>query len=123
MLDDFTRLMKVNHENKTHTIRLNIWDAAGEGNVHDLAHLFVRDVQVGVLVYSINSLVSYQNLDVWLKHLEEHNEDFILFLVGNKSDLTSQRAVPFQHGHKRKRMIKQCKLFMETSAYTDIAAI
>ena len=62
--------------------------------MHNLAHLFVREVQVGVLVYSITSLPSFTDLDPWIKHIEDHNEDYVLFFVGNKSDLTGQRVVP-----------------------------
>ena len=36
-------------------LQLNIWDAAGDNNVKNLAHLFVNNVQCGILVYAINS--------------------------------------------------------------------
>lgn len=55
MVSDFCRIIEVELDGKKYRIRLNIWDAAGDGDVHNLAHLFVRDVQVGVLVYGINS--------------------------------------------------------------------
>lgn len=63
-----------------------------------MAHLFVRDVQVGVLVYAINSEQSFKNLDNWIKHIEDANDQFVLFLVGSKSDLSAQRSVSKQYG-------------------------
>lgn len=94
LVQDYVRVIEVDEGGKKHRVKLNIWDAAGDNKVHQLAHLFVRDVQVGVLVYGINSQQSFDHLDQWLEHLEEANEEFEIFLVGNKSDLHEQRAVP-----------------------------
>lgn len=94
LLSDFCRVIDVNVDGQKHRVKLNIWDAEGDQKLHQLAHLFVRDVQVGVLVYGINSRQSFENLDLWIEHLEEANEDFVIFLVGNKADLSEQRAVP-----------------------------
>ena len=94
MVSDFCKIIDVVVDGRKHRIKLNIWDAAGDNDVHNLAHLFVRDVQVGILVYGINSQVSFRNLDQWIDHLNEANEEFAMFLVGNKSDLAESRAVP-----------------------------
>ena len=83
----------------------------------------MRDVQVGVLVYGINSKQSFQNLDLWLEHLEEANEEVAIFLVGNKSDLIQQRAVPYATGKLQSKKISKCVHFMETSAYADVSSI
>jgi len=66
VMDDFYKIIEVNVDGKKHKVKLNIWDAAGDANVHNLAHLFVREIQIGVLVYSINSLRSYENLEEWI---------------------------------------------------------
>ena len=58
-ISDFCKVIEVTEGGKKHNIKLNIWDAAGDGNMHNLAHLFVREIQVGVLVFSINSRSSY----------------------------------------------------------------
>ena len=73
---------------------LNIWDAAGDGDVHNLAHMFVRDLQVCVLVYSIDSDISYNNLNEWLDHVLGLNDECVVFLVACKSDMVERRAVP-----------------------------
>ena len=123
MVSDFCKIIDVTVDGKRHRIKLNIWDAAGDGDVHNLAHLFVRDVQVGILVYGINSQNSFKNLDQWIDHLNEANEEFAMFLVGNKSDLAESRAVPKNYGHHKKQEIRQCVMFKETSAYNDIDSI
>ena len=125
MVSDFCRVIEVNVDGRKYRIKLNIWDAAGDGDVHNLAHLFVRDVQVGILVYGINSQKSFNNLDLWLNHLNESNESegFSLFLIGNKSDLSTQRAVPLAYGQRRAQEIPQCVMFKETSAFNDVESI
>ena len=80
-------------------------------------------MQVGVLVYGINSKQSFDNLELWIEHLEEANEDFVIFLVGNKADLADQRAVPFTHGNQKKRLLKNCVRFVETSASQNLESI
>ena len=44
MVSDFCKIIEVVVAGKKYRIKLNIWDAAGDGDVHNLAHLFVRDV-------------------------------------------------------------------------------
>ena len=66
---------------------MNIWDAAGDQNVHNLAHLFVKDVQCAILVYSVDSKISFDQLDEWHQHVVDVNPDAIIAIVGNKSDL------------------------------------
>ena len=125
MVSDFCRIIEVNVDGRRYRIKLNIWDAAGDGDVHNLAHLFLRDVQVAILVYGINSQKSFNDLDQWLTHLYESNEEgsFSLFLVGNKSDLSKQRAVPKIFGERKQQEIRECAMFKETSAYNDVGSI
>ena len=69
-VSDFTKVMEVAGEDgKMQRVKLNIWDAAGDQNVHNIAHLFMRDVQVGILCYSIESMSSFNALDEWLEHI------------------------------------------------------
>ena len=75
-------------ENGTRTnLRMRIWDAAGDNSVGNLAHLFVRDVQCGILVYAINSRKSFDQIEDWFEHLKDRRDEMALILVGNKSDL------------------------------------
>ena len=88
MVNDFVKSTSVEQEDGTNVhLTLNIWDAAGDNNVHNLAHLFVQNVQCGILVYGIDSRISFDQLTEWHKHLKDYNEDCLLVLVGNKSDL------------------------------------
>ena len=87
-MNDFVKATTVENDDGSVTnLKLNIWDAAGDAHVQNLAHLFVQNVQCGILVYAIDSRFSFDQLTEWHKHLKEANEDVLLALVGNKSDL------------------------------------
>lgn len=101
-------------------LQLNIWDAAGEANVHDLAHLFLRDVQCGVLVFSIDSKVTFDALDEWKEHLE--NQNVLLVLVGNKSDLDQDRQVSHAAAMESLNDLG-CAFYHETSSWNDLNSI
>lgn len=55
VIQDYTKLIQVDE----HKVQLNIWDAAGDASVHNLAHLFLTDARVGVLCYAIDNKKSF----------------------------------------------------------------
>mgnify|MGYP000514778478 CR=1 FL=1 len=55
VIQDYTKLVQVDD----HKVQLNIWDAAGDASVHNLAHLFLTDARVGVLCYAIDNKKSF----------------------------------------------------------------
>ena len=56
-------------------------------------------------------------------HESNEREGFSLFLVGNKSDLSDQRAVPQNYGQNKCKEIPECVMFKETSAFNDVESI
>lgn len=97
VVNDFVRTVNVDTDyDQSQLLKMNIWDAAGDQNVHNLAHLFVKDVQCGILTYSVDSRMSFDQLDEWNRHLQEANEDCLVVVVGNKSDLSDARSVSLQ---------------------------
>ena len=67
--------------------------------------------------------MSFENLSQWVKHIEEANEKYIIFLVGNKADLSDHRAVGQSHGKNKMKELKNCVRFIETSASNDLESI
>lgn len=48
-----------------------------------------------LLVYDIAKHITYENVERWLKELRDHaDQNIVVMLVGNKSDLKHLRAVP-----------------------------
>ena len=71
------------------TYKLNIWDTTGQEKYHSITNLFMKGSQIVILVYSIDSLSSFEGLDYWYKTFQEKVEgnNYVLAVVGNKSDL------------------------------------
>lgn len=91
--------------------------------MHNLAHLFLNQAKVGILVYSIDNKTSYDNLSEWAEHLETHGEDLFTVIVGSKSDLADNRAVPDSFAKNLKNSLPNCKIQVETSAYENVESI
>ena len=72
-----------------------IWDTAGQEKYRSLNKIFVRDAQIIILVYSIIDRASFNELNFWLQYAKENkgDDDYILGLVGNKSDLFLNETV------------------------------
>ena len=88
VMQDFTKVISVNDkQGHTHELTLNIWDAAGDQSVHNLAHLFLSGAQVGVLCYAIDDKRSFDQLSEWAEHLRDKQEEMFIVVVGTKSDL------------------------------------
>ncbi|KAL3887271.1 hypothetical protein ACJMK2_027214 [Sinanodonta woodiana] len=68
-----------------------------------------------LLVYDIAKRLTYENVDRWLKELRDHaDNDVVIMLVGNKSDLQHLREVPTDEA---KAFAEKNNLsFIETSA-------
>lgn len=70
-------------------------------------------------MYSIDNKNSFDHLDEWTEHLEPIKDELFTVLVGNKSDLEPNRAVPESHAVEKMQHIPNCKSQLETSAYED----
>ena len=79
-----------------------IWDTAGQEKYRSLNKIFVRDAQIIILVYSIIDRSSFKELDYWLQYAKENkgDDDYILGLVANKSDLYDEETVTEEEGIK-----------------------
>lgn len=50
------------------------------------------------MVFSVTDRNSFNNVQKWINDLVQHASDFVLFLVGNKSDLKTERVVSYEEG-------------------------
>ena len=70
VIKDFKKVISVKDDNnQRHQLELNIWDAAGDSSVHNLAHLFLNGAQVGILCYAVDNKNSFDQLNEWYEHL------------------------------------------------------
>ena len=100
-------------------IKLQIWDTCGQEAYRSLIKNFYRNVSLAIVVYSVEDLQSFNDIDIWLKQVKTYGTSSCkIFLIGNKID-TENRKVSTEMGIKCKNdFFFDC--FMETSAKDGI---
>ena len=104
-------------QRRSKKLRLQVWDTAGQERFRALSTSFYRMAMGFLVVYDITSESSFLSVNNWLTHIKTHaGSDVAVILVGNKSDLCRDRAVPETRGRK---LAEDMGLsFFETSAKT-----
>lgn len=68
---------------------------AGQERYRAITSAYYRGAVGALLVYDIAKHQTYENVTRWLKELRDHaDQNIVIALVGNKSDLKHLRAVP-----------------------------
>ncbi len=92
-----TYLIKVNDL----VLKMQIWDMCGDENYRSALFNLYRNAVVGVLVYSVCSRESFNNLEKWILNLKKCALPWSkLILLGNKCDDEQKREVTFEEGRK-----------------------
>ena len=83
-----------NIEYKNKKIRIQLWDTAGQEKYRSITKNLFLKVQGILAVYDITDESSFISLKTWIKTIkEECGSHMPIIIVGNKSDLDSQRIV------------------------------
>ncbi|EPS65006.1 hypothetical protein M569_09770 [Genlisea aurea] len=106
-----TRTMVIQHK----TVKAQIWDTAGQERYRAVTSAYYRGAVGAMLVYDITKRQTFDHIPRWLEELRGHaDKNIVIILIGNKSDLEDQRAVPTEDA---KEFAQQEGLFfLETSA-------
>merc|ERR1712146_703040 len=85
------------------TVRLQLWDTAGQERFRSLIPSYIRDCSVAVIVYDITNRASFLNSIRWVEDVRsERGSDVVICLVGNKTDLGSdKRQVSTEEGEEK----------------------
>ena len=96
---------------------LEILDTAGTEQFTAMRDLYMKNGQGFVLVYSIVSLGSFNDLNDMREQIlrVKDSEDVPMVLVGNKCDLNDSRIVTTAQGEELARRFNNC-VFLEVSA-------
>ncbi|CAL0322264.1 unnamed protein product [Lupinus luteus] len=104
---------------KDKLIKAQIWDTAGQERFRAITSSYYRGALGAMLVYDITRRVTFVNVRKWLHELRDsENEDMLVILVGNKSDLGQSREVEKEEGEMFAKTKGLC--FMETSALQNL---
>ena len=89
--------------NETKNIVLKIWDTAGQERFKAISVQYIKNCLGILLVYAINNEKSFQNIETWMKEVEQKssNKNMCLVLIGNKCDLDEkERKIKKEQGEK-----------------------
>lgn len=69
-------------------MKFNIWDTAGLENYRCLTQMYIRDVNIALIVFDLTDPRTLENVEFWANEVKLYNmEEFFIILVGNKKDL------------------------------------
>ena len=88
---------------------------AGQERYASVTGTYYKGAKGVFIVYDMTRKETFNNVDKWYKEVKMlNNEDIIIFLIGNKSDLTFLKEVSIDEGKKKANIYKM--IFYETSA-------
>eukprot|EP00033_Pygsuia_biforma_P002027 GCRY01002255.1.p1 GENE.GCRY01002255.1~~GCRY01002255.1.p1 ORF type:complete len:214 (+),score=14.04 GCRY01002255.1:176-817(+) len=97
------------------TVRLQIWDSAGQERFRSLIPSYIRDSSIAVVCYDITSRITFLSIPKWIEDVRnERGGDVVIILVGNKSDQSERRQVTTEEAERKARELGV--MFIETSA-------
>jgi len=100
------------------TVKATIWDTAGQERFRTLTSSYYRGAHGIIMVYDVTRPETFEHLTAWLTEIEMYSpgggKSVVKLLVGNKADLTNDRAVSTADGEAWAR--SKGMLFLETSA-------
>ena len=97
-------------------IKLQIWDMCGNENYRSVLLNLYRNASAGILVYSVCSRESFNNLENWITQLKKYAlPGSKIILIGNKTDDEENREVSYEEG-KEICEKNNLEFFMEVSA-------
>ena len=92
-MDYDTRVVKIGEI----AAKLAVWDTSGCEKYQSITRSYYRNVSAVVIAFDLTRAETFQNCKTWIRMFEEHGtgdlEKTSIVVVGNKSDLQSQRAV------------------------------
>jgi len=96
------------------SIKLSIWDIAGQERFGSFRGTFYRGAQAVALVYDVTDILSINNLVNWRREIAKVAPKALFCVVGNKIDL--HRVVPRAHAENWAGRLRFP--YIETSAKT-----
>ena len=87
---NYIKEIKINIDGELLDIKVKIWDTAGQERFRSLSINYIRNCLGLLMVYSVDNIESFKNIEMWLKEVSEKCDQkykIPLVLIGNKCDL------------------------------------
>lgn len=97
------------------SVKAQIWDTAGQERYRAVTSAYYRGAVGAMLVYDITKRPTFDHIPRWLEELRAYaDKNIVIILVGNKTDLEEQRAIPTEDAKEFAET--EGLFFLETSA-------
>ncbi|WEU39727.1 MAG: GTP-binding protein [Candidatus Odinarchaeum yellowstonii] len=111
-VDIFTKSVKIDGND----VLVTLWDIAGQERFKIIRRGFFEGAAGAIIVYDVTRKETFENVESWLKEVEEFTGPIPMIICGNKIDLANQRQVSTKQGSSYASKLN--KTFIETSAKT-----
>ncbi len=99
------------------SIKLNIWDTAGQDRFKTITQAYYKGAHGIVVVFDITDRTSFEHVSNWFSEIKKNaGEGVVKILVGNKADLSESRAVQVSEAEELAKSLGVH--YLETSAKT-----
>lgn len=87
-------------------MKLSLWDTAGQETYKSITRSYFRGASGALLVFDITRRGTFASVTAWLNDLRQIAEDdIVVVLVGNKSDLAASSTVSGNDNVPNKRQV------------------
>lgn len=110
-------IKQVQYKNKS--IKLQIWDTAGQDRFRSITQSYFKGSQGVMLVYDVTSMDSFNSVKHWVTQIKENvkDNDIVILLLGNKLDSDNREV---ESNLAEEFADENNLLFMEASAKDNI---
>jgi small GTP-binding protein len=81
-------------------IKNHLWDTAGQEKFRSIVRVYFKGAHSCIIMYDVTNYVSFQNIENWLRELNDEENNFIKILIGNKIDLEKERCISTEIGQE-----------------------
>lgn len=106
--DEYKCTIQVEHKTKiididsNTSVKMTIWDTAGQEKFRSLTRQYYRVAQGAIIVFDLTKKETFLYIQKWIKELNNNgNANIPILIVGNKSDLSTERVVPIDEIKKK----------------------
>ncbi|KAL0967989.1 hypothetical protein UPYG_G00260700 [Umbra pygmaea] len=78
-------------------VKMQVWDTAGQERFRTITQSYYRSAHGAIVAYDITRRPTFESVTHWIQEVEQYGaSSVVLILIGNKSDLQSERQVLFE---------------------------
>ena len=109
------RIKTINYNGQE--VKIQIWDTAGQERFMAITPAYYHSADGVLLCYDVTDRKSFDHIERWIADLDSyHGDGACRIVIGNKTDLDTQRTVTPEEGHRLAERFSS--IFIETSAKT-----